>query len=77
MIGLNTRGVLISGSCTLVTVAMLYLYSIAQVIMYCSLSLSLSLVDGNLWMWGWGARGQLGQGDVKNLNTPTLVEGFK
>ena len=33
--------------------------------------------DGILWMWGWGSRGQLGQGELKNLNTPTKVEGFK
>ena len=33
--------------------------------------------DGYLWMWGWGSRGQLGQGELKNLNTPTKVEGFK
>lgn len=35
------------------------------------------LDDGYLWMWGWGSRGQLGQGEMKNLNTPTKVEGFK
>ena len=35
------------------------------------------LEDGILWMWGWGSRGQLGQGELKNLNTPTKVEGFE
>ena len=34
-------------------------------------------VDDNLWMWGWGARGQLGQGDTKNHNTPVAVDAFK
>ena len=33
--------------------------------------------DGVLFMWGWGARGQLGQGELKSLFTPTVVNGFK
>jgi alpha-tubulin suppressor-like RCC1 family protein len=39
--------------------------------------LSLYLDDGYLWMWGWGSRGQLGQGEKMNLNSPAKVEGFK
>ena len=33
--------------------------------------------DGLLWMWGWGARGQLGQGELKSAFSPIAVEGFK
>ena len=41
------------------------------------LSFCFAVASRSLWMWGWGARGQLGQGDTRNLNTPSLVEIFK
>lgn len=29
---------------------------------------------GQVWSWGWGAHGQLGLGDIKDRDTPTVIE---
>lgn len=29
---------------------------------------------GQVWSWGWGAHGQLGLGDMKDRDTPTVIE---